>query len=293
MTSIEIARPTIDQKTKSTQDEFNLATDFIIEEVQDSPRFMNCLKQYNIPYDDTEELYWDAVRSVGQDMIKGGLVGPVDSRKAKVFSVAASAPSVLFKEFWLDKDRDQVKSSGNYLLDYDTRNEYVAFSSSFNEQLRQLVDDDSGVNFEALTLMVSESAQNGIDSNFASPREVTQAVHAILTGIRTEHGFEKKLDYLGVQYRRGTLHEDLRGIDYILDGYPVDVKSSLRSVIEVATPSEDTTYAINRGKIILFPYDYEQDYNGTFDMDDETLAIRAEALAVQLKKAKHDLRKSS
>lgn len=289
----ETLRPTIDQSTADLQEEFTQASEFVIEGIQDSPAFMQKLSESGVPYDDNDEGYWSTVRSVGLNTVDRGLAGPVESRKAKVFAVAASAPNFIYKQLWLSHDAETKKKTGLPVLDRDMNSEFKTHASDFNNRVRDLIAIDPAVNFNTLRSSISEAARNGIYDNVASPQEIEKMINTVLVGVRAELGFEQKLDALGEDYQRGTIAEDKMGIDYRMGGTLIDIKASMNKLLEAGIPESDKSYIINRGKVVLLPFEYPQDYNGTFLINKDVLIARADALAQQLERAKRDLRKTN
>jgi hypothetical protein len=76
---------------------------------------------------------------------------------------------------------------------------------------------------ELLAFMVNMHAASGEQENTAE--FYTQAKNA-LTGMRNELAFEQVLMASGLDYELGNAEDDARGGDFIVEGVPIDVKSS-------------------------------------------------------------------
>jgi hypothetical protein len=249
---------------------FNDAEELILD-IQDSPAFAQTLEKHSIAFDDTTSDYWQAVRFVTEDSIKNGHY--VDNKPlVQAMRIVAATPDAAYQQYFLDNASD-------YGLNYETRQNCVYAMSTFNDLLRDYVESHLDTPFDSFSLLLTESASKGIDRSLIHPTALS--MKATLKGIRTEVGLEQKAAAAHLSFRRGTTDEDMRGVDYIIDGIEVDVKSSLRSLSDASHDSLlDKAYFIKGKKATLFPYDYPADYkNGSFHIKESVIEDRAHQLA--------------
>ena len=268
-----------EQLSPQTLETFSDAEELILD-LQDSPAFAMALEHYNAPFDDTTPKYWEVLRTVTERSINLGNYADND-QLTKAMRIAAAAPDAAYKQYELQTSQNLTRAEREHL---------VRGASTFNDYLRDYVVDNLDLPFSKFSLLLVESASKGLDQSRIIA--ASQAMKATLTGIRTEIGLEQKADTASLSWRRGTTEEDLRGIDYIIEGIPVDIKSSLHDVIDAKHDSNITKpYFIKNGKVTLFPYEYTKDYNAnTFRISDNILMQRSEQLArdiVDIKQSLH------
>lgn len=281
--TLETLPSKVDQETQQVIKLFADASESVID-IQDNKGFASFLEMHNIPYDDTLEEYWDAVQVVGNRLIELKQVMTEDGT-TDAFKLAVGAPNVMFKELALAANEEQFKKTKKDIFDQKTRSEYVEVAGKFNDDIRDFVSHRLDLNISTFTKLLTEAAEVGIAPEFV--RKSAEITKQVVLGIRTELGFEQKMQAAGVQFRRGTPEEDAKGIDYVVEGVPIDVKSSLHKLLETGTPNESRPYFIKNGKVTLFPYDYDTDYqNNTFRIKQDVLELRAE----QLKRDLDDMR---
>lgn len=75
-------------------------------------------------------------------------------------------------------------------------------------------------------------------------------LYATVAGIRNEVLFMRVLDEAGIAYEPGTANQDVRGIDMIVNGKLIDLKSSEYYVHEA---QEDAAEHDDDGRIFFFP----------------------------------------
>ena len=82
---------------------------------------------------------------------------------------------------------------------------------------------------------------------------------ATVRGIRNEIAFECVFIRAGVDFEPATAEEDARGIDYYINGKPVDVKASIRT----AQKAQENALARGRGndKIIFYTGISDSDFD--------------------------------
>jgi len=261
-----------EQLSPHTQETFSDAEELVLD-IQDSPAFAEILEQYNIPFDDTTSEYWEAVRFVTEKSIKLGEYAD-NTPLLQAMRIVAATPDAAYKQYFLD-------NAEAYQLDYETRQSYVRDVSMFNDRTRDYLADNLDTPFDQFSLLLTESASKGIDQQLIQP--VAFGMKARLKGIRAELGLEQKAAAAGISVQRGTTEQDLKGIDYIIDGVPFDIKSSLHDVVANRGANIDKPYFIKGGKVTLFPYDYAQDYEaGSFRIKEDVIQERARQLALDI-----------
>jgi len=271
---------TAERLSPQTVELFSNADELILD-LQDSPAFAKTLADYNIPFDDTTSEYWQAVRYVAENSIN---IGEYADNKPllQAMRIAAAAPDAAFKQYFLNNAEE-------YKIDYPTRQDYVYDVSRFNDTIRDYIGDNLDTPFDSFSLLLAESASKGVDRSILQP--VAIGMKETLKGVRTELGLEQKAAAAGLAVRRGTTAEDMRGVDYVIDGVQIDVKSSLHSVLAASSDATaEKAYFIKNKKATIFPYDYVQDYeHNTFRLKEEIVDQRAEQLAKDIKAIKKRL----
>ena len=271
------ATSSVEQLSPQMLDHFSTAEE-LIRDIQDSPAFAEALETSGIPFDDTSSDYWEAVRSVTERSIKLGEY--VDNKPLLLaVRIAAATPDAAYKQFYLDNAKE-------YDLDAATCYNFKYELSIFNDRLRDYVIENLDTPFQALSLLLTESASKGIDRSLIEP--VAASMQVRLKGIRTEIGLEQKAATAGLAFRRGTTEEDLKGIDYVIDAVKVDVKSSLHDMVAASHNSlPDKAYFIHVDKATIFPYDYPTDYEGNgFRIKADVLQERSDQLAKDINEIK-------
>jgi len=143
------------------------------------------------------------------------------------------------------------------------------------------------------------------------PRQIDTIEHDIeqvTRGARTEAITRSLLDLTAVNYVPGTINDDLRGGDLIIEyngkRVRLDIKSSLGPIVELRggldKSSDDVSYAIHRIKrdlkkedatIVLFPGFSDEDTNGLFSLQlpKYTIQKHADFIAKQIHLAFQEL----
>ncbi|MEO6109490.1 MAG: hypothetical protein ABIP50_00560 [Candidatus Saccharimonadales bacterium] len=285
MTSEETTFPENNQTTSEVVNFFRGASD-AVDALQDNPGFIGYMTQHNIAFDDTQEAYWDAVSFVANRSIELGAQGDPNGPEAKAFALAARAPSFMFKQLALAADQEHAKATrkpgnreGDHLLTRGVKDQYVESASNFNGMIRDFIESRIDMQSSTFTTLLTESANLGLDRNFV--QKSAELMSGTVSGVRTELGFEQKLSAAGIRYRRGTTQDDVKGIDYIVEGVPIDVKSSLFKMLEEGKPEDqDKPFLFKNGKCIYYPYETDRDYaDGTFKLKEDSLVDRAQQIS--------------
>lgn len=277
LTQEHLTTPSIEQLSPQLLDHFSTAEE-LIRDIQDSPAFAKELEANGIPFDDTSSGYWEIVRSVTERSIKLGEY--VDNKSLlSVTRIAAATPDAAYKQFYLDNAEE-------YNLDAATCYSFKYELSIFNDRLRDYIAENLDTPFQSFSLLLTESASKGIDRSLI--QSVAAGMKVCLKGIRTEIGLEQKAAAAGLPFRRSTTDEDMKGIDYVIDGVKVDVKSSLHDIVAAShNSSPDKAYFIKGVKATIFPFDYPTDYVGdSFRIDESVLQNRANQLAKDIQAIK-------
>ena len=106
-------------------------------------------------------------------------------------------------------------------------------------------------------------------ASFAAKRDQYESCRRSLIGtiigIRNEMAFECVLERFGFDYKPGTNEDDRHGIDYYINGCPVDVKSSPAAVEAALRKRDDweaATGRYNSDTVIFCPGFRREDFNG-------------------------------
>jgi len=253
---------------------FDQASEFI-DSLQTSESFVETAQKFHVELDETSARYnapdyWNAVRFVAlQEIEKGNYVG--DPSLLNAMRITASAPSFIHS-------LTQIESPG---INKRVKERLKLEISSFNGYLRDFVADNLDTPIESFSELLSDVASEGIDKNMITA--ASESIRVSLAGVRTEVGFEQKATRANLHWERGTAAQDLKGIDYVVEGIPVDIKSSLEGVFKNKSDSViDKAYRIGfGGHVTLYPYDrVDTDYpDNTFRVTEDNLEQKSFQLA--------------
>ena len=136
--------------------------------------------------------------------------------------------------------------------------------TEFNHALREVIDDwGATTSLQELihSMYMIHPYRTDLDKpeNLEKKKEFYKSMTATVRGIRNEIAFECVLIRAGVDFEPATAEEDARGIDYYINGKPVDVKASIRT----AQKAQEKALARGRGndKIIFYPGISDSDFD--------------------------------
>ncbi len=132
----------------------------------------------------------------------------------------------------------------------------------FNDALIEVINSGaSKFNFnELLTFMTTMHIAGG---GSETAKDFHNEARMALIGMRNEVAFEQVLIYSGLDYRSGTSAEDGRGGDYIIEGVPVDIKSSEWSTKKAQEEARLGNYDASR---ILWSHIDFEDFEGALTL---------------------------
>jgi len=246
-----------------------------ISELQTSASFIDTAQKFRIETDESAPHfsapdYWEAVRFVAeQEIDQGNYVG--NDSLLQAMRIAAAAPDFIYKQQLLDTDTLSPQKKKRAKTD----------TSAFNGYLRDFVADNLDTPFRGFSSLLAYSASKGIPKDMIETAGTSMS--AALVGVRTEVGFEQKATRANLNWQRGDAAQDLKGIDYIVEGIPVDIKTSLKSVHKDKDDLSEAAYKISTDKqVTLYPYDdAKNDYpNQTFRVTEEKLQAKSYQLAI-------------
>ena len=144
------------------------------------------------------------------------------------------------------------------------RQENTERFTTFNHALREVIDDwGATTSLQELihSMYMIHPYRTDLDKpeNLEKKKEFYKSMTATVRGIRNEIAFECVLIRAGVDFEPATAEEDARGIDYYINGKPVDVKASIRT----AQKAQEKALARGRGndKIIFYPGISDSDFD--------------------------------
>lgn len=144
------------------------------------------------------------------------------------------------------------------------RQENTERFTEFNHALREVIDDwGATTSLQELihSMYMIHPYRTDLDKpeNLEKKKEFYKSMTATVRGIRNEIAFECVLIRAGVDFEPATAEEDARGIDYYINGKPVDVKASIRT----AQKAQEKALARGRGsdKIIFYPGISDSDFD--------------------------------
>lgn len=290
------------QKTNTWSDAENLVASFQFE-----PDFIGQLMQANVsPGDTTSREYADALSAYSESFLAAHEADQtVSPDLAQQITLIANAP--LFVHTQKELIHFENKRSRGYLPD----NEWNYFQSLkpyiiwFNQQVSDYAYEHPSDRLSDVNKALMNSALSG------HPRDaelVEQHIENTTRGARTEAVTRQLLDVANVPYTPGSLEEDSRGGDIIVDfkGHriKVDIKSSLSDIAHVRggydkIEANHITYAINKRPgekvsdhvVKLYPGFEDGDIGDTLGIqpDSEFAQTRSQFIAIQLMKAAMEL----
>lgn len=159
--------------------------------------------------------------------------------------VLGQAPHALRQEQLLvhHKDllsRESIKDAKTSLIEY-------------NADISRLLRAQPDTSLDEMTDQITRSSLETLEMN---AEEMAQYTMTTLRGIRVENAFEDVLTTTGVPVRHGTVEEERRGIDFVVNNtLRIDIKASLDQVHGKNRGDNGTPYAISRDNLITyFPY---------------------------------------
>jgi len=264
----------VERLSPHTVELFQQADDFV-DDLQMSDTFLLVAQRFHVEVDEASPRYsapeyWNTVRFVAeQEISAGNYVG--DPSLLRAMHIAAAAPDFIHKQALLETEDLNQNKMERAKLDVST----------FNGYLRDFVAENPDTSFDSFIELLTAVASEGISKHMVESAK--ESMKIALVGVRTEFGFEQKATRANLKWVRGTAAQDLKGIDYIVEGLEVDIKSSLEGVYKNKSDSIiDKAYRIGFNRhVTLYPYDnVRSDYpDGTFRVAEENLVSKSQQLA--------------
>lgn len=137
--------------------------------------------------------------------------------------------------------------------------------TEFNHALREVIDDwGTTTSLQELihSMYMIHPYRTDLDKpeNLEKKKEFYKSITATVRGIRNEIAFEHVLIRAGVDFEPATAEEDARGVDYYINGKPVDVKASIFAAQEAL--QKITERGRSSDKIIFYPGISDSDFDG-------------------------------
>ena len=137
--------------------------------------------------------------------------------------------------------------------------------TEFNHALREVIDDwGATTSLQELihSMYMIHPYRTDLDKpeNLEKKEEFYKSITATVRGIRNEIAFEHVLIRAGVDFEPATAEEDARGVDYYINGKPVDVKASIFAAQEALQKTAERGRSSD--KIIFYPGISDSDFDG-------------------------------
>mgnify|MGYP000991320499 CR=1 FL=1 len=137
--------------------------------------------------------------------------------------------------------------------------------TEFNHALREVIDDwGATTSLQELihSMHMIHPYRTDLDKpeNLEEKKEFYKSITATVRGIRNEIAFEHVLIRAGVDFEPATAEEDARGVDYYINGKPVDVKASIFAAQEALQKIAERGRSSDT--IIFYPGISDSDFDG-------------------------------
>ena len=205
--------------------------------------------------------------AVGNAALRLAEMYPEEKYKQRDIATLMSVyPGWVMAEQW--KKAEENSHSDNRVYNKysrQKRQENTERFTTFNHALREVIDDwGATTSLQELihSMYMIHPYRTDLDKpeNLEKKKEFYKSITATVRGIRNEIAFECVLIRAGIDFEPATAEEDARGIDYYINGRPVDVKAS----IPAAQKAQQKALARGRGsdKIIFYSGISDSDFDG-------------------------------
>ena len=145
------------------------------------------------------------------------------------------------------------------------RQENTERFTTFNHALREVIDDWGTTTslqelIHSMYMIHPDRADLDKPENLEKKKEFYKSITATVRGIRNEIAFEHVLIRAGIDFEPATAEEDARGVDYYINGKPVDVKASIFAAQEALQKIAERGRSSE--KIIFYPGISDSDFDG-------------------------------
>lgn len=145
------------------------------------------------------------------------------------------------------------------------RQENTERFTTFNHALREVIDDWGTTTslqelIHSMYMIHPDRAQLDKPENLEKKKEFYKSITATVRGIRNEIAFEHVLIRAGIDFEPATAEEDARGVDYYINGKPVDVKASIFAAQEALQKIAERGRSSDT--IIFYPGISDSDFDG-------------------------------
>ena len=145
------------------------------------------------------------------------------------------------------------------------RQENTERFTTFNHALREVIDDWGTTTslqelIHSMYMIHPDRAQLDKPENLEKKKEFYKSITATVRGIRNEIAFEHVLIRAGIDFEPATAEEDARGVDYYINGRPVDVKASIFAAQEALQKIAERGRSSDT--IIFYPGISDSDFDG-------------------------------
>lgn len=265
-------------KTNMKQAEYHtLNPDRFITRIKTSNEFLGNLPKTDLrelPGDKREETLHRAIASSALSLANHERALPGHNLDAELYEMVSGLQDFYDSSRTLDDLRDHYGSPKRMPPAerdrfYDSKDAIIGF----NDRLVEVINSGaSHFDFgELLTFMTNMfSASN---NNRRRVADFQARAREALVGMRNEMAVEQLLIAGGIEFRRGTVEEDSKGGDYIIEGVPFDFKSDAHSAEKARLRAEEGGYD---SSTIVWSHINFEDFEGKltlpFDKCDAILA---------------------
>lgn len=219
----------------------------LLSEFQESDHFLDSIAQAGIDAsyrsnDDYLELLSVTTKDHVRELQDAGEI-PADDLVA--LQVLGQAPHALRQEQLLTHhknllSRESVRDAKTSLIEY-------------NADISRLLRAQPDISLDEISTQITRSSLETLEMG---AEEIAQYTMTTLRGIRVENAFEDVLTTYGVPVRHGTVEEERRGVDFVVNNtLHIDIKASLDQVDGKNKGNNGKPYAVsNKGLVTYFPY---------------------------------------
>ena len=152
----------------------------------------------------------------------------LDDRRARIAEFISTYEYKMVDDI---KERDRKKRGVKGRKSLATRERYARY----NHALREIINDWGSrlTQDELIQYMFSYHPRRALlQKNPTARREWLETTKADIEGVKIEMGFELAIDRTNISWYSATPIQDAKGVDYIVNGVPIDLKRSYSSAQE-------------------------------------------------------------
>ena len=252
-----------------------------LNKISTDPHFHAYCHEHRIdPFDGMgTPAYWAAVNEFTARRVKDLRHKHGDSLQLQALELVAATPDFLYRQDNLTRSSvDRTSRAGTQARTAASR--YGDIISGFVAANPQARSND-------MILALLNTANATIEHRDLRAASADY-LKASVRGVQHENAFGQILAHTGRTYRRGTVTEDLRGSDYVIDGtvgsvLRVDVKASLNRLEQAG--SQGAIHRRSDGVFTMYSMTANKEFGDRFFISDEAAMQKAAVVAALLDQA--------